>query len=756
MHGLCRAIHSCRRCFCSSRSSRFPLDALAPFQKALASGFRFDRPSMPLGPLKEDSLKVSRIRAPQRDLPCTTWRKLGKRNYAAPAIEATLRQRQRLQPSQSAPLLHARSGRTLTPTPFAVAVDDTLHSPSSPSPREAEDGPITFRACSPSSSSRPATGSRLFQDSPSYSNAETKLLPTRRPREVWFPVLTGEHSVEIPFREIRESSHGEDYVWWFQEQRSQQRATASRQSLRQGALRPVSVWQTELSELASTHPPARGLAGKEQLLHRASLLRHLESLGVQQGPKALAEAVCWCFGGAERASHQLSRSFGDKVGLLQLSGLLALLDLDLGLLTGAQGRSWLRWRSSWKRKPFSWPRSSTGARRFRPATGRRKRKPPPGPPPPPPRRRPRRRFAAGPRWAASWRRALRERALRRWCKAEPGGGPTTQLQARLQAMGNLELSFRSWFSSACERSAEGILFVSLKAWISFFEDLEPHDPLRSAQLREAGGEAALQRAFEDARRKQAGDCPGLCFASFLHALAGLNQALDLRWSPVLDFFQEMKTTAALDHPSGRRRRNRSHPWQCCSTRTRTPCGGSGDPELRGSQAVLLRRIHQTLRAIPAGRASERHFRAVLEETDFRRKLPSDPKDTCDLADSGKRGEARAFGSRFRPGGDAKAQVASMSIMAYHARRKASRAFAQASLWNRVAERRLNDLKQSLEAPPLPSVGLLPNVALTLDSKDKFVSEHRPVEKMDAETVQPARSGVEPHKEAQAWHWRLWS
>ena len=63
---------------------------------------------------------------------------------------------------------------------------------------------------------------------------------------------------------------------------------------------------------------------------------------------------------------------------------------------------------------------------------------------------------------------------------------------------------------------------SRKAWISFFEDLEPHDPLRSAQLREAvpmqhraacafgslslwqaGGEAALQRAFEDARRKQA-------------------------------------------------------------------------------------------------------------------------------------------------------------------------------------------------------------------------------------------------------------
>ena len=28
--------------------------------------------------------------------------------------------------------------------------------------------------------------------------------------KVWFPVLTGEHSVEIPFREIRESSHGED------------------------------------------------------------------------------------------------------------------------------------------------------------------------------------------------------------------------------------------------------------------------------------------------------------------------------------------------------------------------------------------------------------------------------------------------------------------------------------------------------------------------------------------------------------------
>ncbi|CAE7208708.1 unnamed protein product [Symbiodinium sp. CCMP2592] len=584
MHGLCRAIHSCGRCFCSSR---FPPDALVPSQKGMTE--------LHLRRLSAQS-QVSRIRAPQRDLPCTTWRKLGKRNYAAPAIEATLRQRQRLQPSQSAPLLHARSRRTPTPTPSALAVDDSLHSPSSPSPREAEDGPITFRACSPSSSSRPATGSRLFQDSPSYSNAETELLPTRRPREVWFPVLTGEHSVEIPFREIRESSHGEDYVWWFQEQRSQQRATASRQSLRQGALRPVSVWQTELSELASTHPPARGLAGKEQLLHRASLLRHLESLGVQQGPKALAEAVCWCFGGAERASRQLSRSFGDKVGLLQLSGLLALLDLDLGLLTGAQELAALAELLEEKtllvaallNGTASTGTGTTGT------TGA---------------------ACAQARWAQVGRflalRALRERALRRWCKAEPGGGPTTQLQARLQAMGNLELSFRSWFSSACERSAEGVLFVSLKAWISFFEDLEPHDPLRSAQLREAGGEAALQRAFEDARRKQEGDCPGLCFASFLHALAGLNQALDLRWSPLLDFFQEKKTTAALDHPSGRRSRNRSHPWRCCSTRTRTPCGGSGDPELRGSQAVLLRRIHPTLRAIPAGRASERCFRGGL-------------------------------------------------------------------------------------------------------------------------------------------------
>ena len=59
------------------------------------------------------------------------------------------------------------------------------------------------------------------------------------------------------------------------------------------------------------------------------------------------------------------------------------------------------------------------------------------------------------------------------------------------------------------------------------------------------------------------------------------------------------------------------------------CFGSLDSDCGGVE---------TLRAIPAGRASERHFRAVLEETDFRRKLPSDPKDTCDLADSGKRGE----------------------------------------------------------------------------------------------------------------------
>ncbi|CAE7227013.1 unnamed protein product [Symbiodinium natans] len=279
---------------------------------------------MPLGPLKEDALKVSRIRAPQRDLPCTTWRKLGKRNCAPPAIEATLRRRQQqLQPSRSAPLLRAR--------PRCADVD----SPSSPSWSETDEGASTLVARSPSACSRPATGSRLFQDSPCYSNAEQPLPLQPRRKEAWFHMLAGEHSVEIPFDEIRESSHGEDYVWWFQDKRSRHRAIASSQAARRGAqARAISIWRAELSEISSVQQPTPG--EKQLLFQKAALLRHLEMVAVPQGPKALAEAVAWCFGGAKRASDQLSSAFGDKVGLLQFSGLLALLDLDLNLLMGEQ------------------------------------------------------------------------------------------------------------------------------------------------------------------------------------------------------------------------------------------------------------------------------------------------------------------------------------------------------------------------------------------------------------------------------------
>ncbi|CAE7676033.1 GIP [Symbiodinium sp. CCMP2456] len=172
-------------------------------------------------------------------------------------------------------------------------------------------------------------------------------------------------------------------------------------------------------------------AGKEQLLHRASLLRHLESSGVQQGtagpqckrtpshafhlegPKALAEAVCWCFGGAERAFDQLSRSFGDKVGLLQLSGLLALLDLDLGLLTGVQELAALAELLEEKTLPVA--ALVRGTATIPGTTGA---------------------DAAQVKWAQVGRflvlRTLRERVLRRWCKAEPGmPGESTQPAAAL-------------------------------------------------------------------------------------------------------------------------------------------------------------------------------------------------------------------------------------------------------------------------------------------------------------------------------------
>jgi len=222
-----------------------------------------------------DAAKVSRIKAPRKDLPQNLWRPPQKRLFLGPAIEATLQRRQLLQP------LTAKSVPSLRPT------EDTL--------------------------------------------TKEKSSESLWGQEAWLSILTGEKRVEIPFSEIGAASHGEEYIQWYEEQRAQKRAAEP--SARRGSLMPLGFWRSALTDFAlSSLQPSPGEC--VQLKGRASLLRHLEANATAQGPKALAESISFRFGGEDRAVLALKKSFGEQMSLLDFAASCGVLDLDLDLLAG--------------------------------------------------------------------------------------------------------------------------------------------------------------------------------------------------------------------------------------------------------------------------------------------------------------------------------------------------------------------------------------------------------------------------------------
>ncbi|CAK9027875.1 unnamed protein product [Durusdinium trenchii] len=238
-----------------------------------------------------EDAKVSRIRAPRKDLPRTLWRTPQKRLFLAPAIEATLRQRQQLQP------LAAKSVPMLRP--------------------KAENE---------------ANREELFKDT---LTKEKSYDAESWGQEAWLNILTGENRVEIPFNEISAASHGEEYIQWYEDQRAQKRAAAPPSWVqRRGSLAPMSFWRAALTDfaLSSLQPTPGELL---QLKGRAVLLRHLEANATPQGLKALAECIMLRLGEEQRALPILKKGFGDQMSLLDFAGFCAVLDLDLDLLLGS-------------------------------------------------------------------------------------------------------------------------------------------------------------------------------------------------------------------------------------------------------------------------------------------------------------------------------------------------------------------------------------------------------------------------------------
>lgn len=234
-----------------------------------------------------DAAKVSRIRAPRKDLPQTLWRPPQKRLFLAPAIEATLRSRQALQP------LQAKSVPTLR-----LKTDEV---------------------------------GDLYKDTLTKENSRKDVAWGQ---EAWLHILTGENRVEIPFQEIGAASHGEEYIQWYEDQRAQKRAAELTSNVpRRGSLLPLGFWRAALTDfaLSSLQPSPGELV---QLKGRATLLRHLEAEATPQGFSALAESVIFRLGGEDRTTVALKKSYGDQMSLLDFASFCTTLDLDLPLLGG--------------------------------------------------------------------------------------------------------------------------------------------------------------------------------------------------------------------------------------------------------------------------------------------------------------------------------------------------------------------------------------------------------------------------------------
>ncbi|CAJ1402715.1 unnamed protein product [Effrenium voratum] len=404
-----------------------------------------------------EDAKVSRIRAPRKDLPQSLWRSPQKRLFLAPAIERTLRSRQALQPlaARSVPSL-----RLKTPEPPADLYIDTLTKP----------------------------------------NVECWN------QEPWLNILTEKNRVDIPFNEIRETSHGEEYIQWYEDQRAQKRAATP--SGRKGSLKPISHWRAALADFAlGSLQPSKGEFALIQ--QRALLLRHLETKALNPGLAALAEAVAFRFGGQEKARLGLAKIFGETLSLLDLAVLCSASDLDLSLLCGEDLDVVLA---------HLLPPGCQGADvniLLSPGSEELGRRAP----------------VDFQRLQAKW---YLLGAFLGLAKGEAEASEKDRLNAQLK---HLELRLKPWFFYAIEPDSPGpgARAMSSDAFGKFFEDANAVDAAWAKKLDPAAVQEAFQKASEAAETSQTASQTslpdggsakeGLCFESFKRALKLLATAV---------------------------------------------------------------------------------------------------------------------------------------------------------------------------------------------------------------------------------------
>lgn len=253
--------------------------------------------------------------------------------FAPQPIELTLRKRQALQPSNSAP--NFRSTFSLEPDPVMLPrISVSRAGPSWESPGNAD---AEFRL----------TG---------FSSASTSTVRSGQERatqqEAWLSVLNGNRRVEIPFTQFGEESNDADaFAHWYRKAQveAQHRDATTRavdefagtaESFRSLEEPSLLVWERGRKEnLAMLRRAERGSGSALRFQSRLDLFTYLDTLEdgcPRQGGQALMEALSFKLGSCSDAQRMLNVNGNGELSLMEFAGSVSLLDLDFEILAGME------------------------------------------------------------------------------------------------------------------------------------------------------------------------------------------------------------------------------------------------------------------------------------------------------------------------------------------------------------------------------------------------------------------------------------
>lgn len=285
-----------------------------------------------------DDVTVSRMNAPKSwqspDFRKSACRKKGVDVMFGPIpIEHTLKWRQGLQPSTSLPDI------------------------SQSSPMMANNGTVTSKAyasralltSSNGSFASSVMGQTALSKSPSASRIESlsRSAPQRKPRsmvdpsaaseEPWLGLLSGGRRVEIPFGSVGQDVRDTDsFVRWYRAAQSQE-AVHQTDETDELPSAPLSMlpWTQECQEANAQLRNTRPSTGPWLLLtDQVELYAHLEEQSAMRGREALVAALQFRFGSTAEAAKVLNFNGTGTLNLMEFSGAMHILGLDLQVLCG--------------------------------------------------------------------------------------------------------------------------------------------------------------------------------------------------------------------------------------------------------------------------------------------------------------------------------------------------------------------------------------------------------------------------------------